>query len=313
MKHPGSGRARPCAEIAPSIRSASKESVITLRGDTQLLLPFERLEVRPGAALALGVAALVASGGRRKRELGAVLAAAMLVGFAAVPASSTLAQSTALHTPGVAAANASSRESDPALDLLRGIASQADSLWQAAVEADWIRAKAALEGLKRSVRALRDGRFEGAYARDGGRMAALYGVRHRLDTTILEAEIAIAAQTAPSLMLYANRLTLDAADLTGEIAPTLDREAATFGFLARELDYARATGNAALYTETRAEIDNVWAHMRPRVVGRGGERSAARVDLMLAKLSESSHGDRAAIATLVAESNALRAAVSGHE
>jgi len=37
--------------------------VITLRGDTRLLLPFERLDLRPGAALALGVAALVAGSG----------------------------------------------------------------------------------------------------------------------------------------------------------------------------------------------------------------------------------------------------------
>jgi hypothetical protein len=258
-------------------------------------------------------AAADAGGGRRKRELGAALAAAMLVGLAAVPASSTLAQSAATDAPRVAAAKASSRDSDPALELLRGMEKQADSLWQAAVEGDWIRAKGALDGVKRSVRALRDRRFEGAYARDGGRLEALYAVRHRLDTTILEAKIAIAAQAPPSLMLYANQLTLDAADLTGEIAPTLDRDAVTFGFLARELDYARATDNAALYTETQAEIDNVWADMRPRVVARAGERAAARVDLMLAKLSESSHGDRAPIATLVAESNALRTAVSGHE
>jgi hypothetical protein len=258
-------------------------------------------------------AAADAGGGRRKRELGATLAAAIFLGLTAVPAAPTRAQSTALDTPGVAAAKASSRESDPARDLLRSIANQADSLWQAAVEGDWLRAKGALDGLKRSVRALRDRRFEGAYARDGGRLEGLYAVRHRLDTTILEAEIAIAAQAPPSLMLYANLLTLDAADLTGEIAPTLDRDAVTFGFLARELDYARATDNAALYTETQAEIDNVWAHMRPRVVARAGERAAARVDLMLAKLSESSYGDRAAIARLVAESNALRAAASGHE
>lgn len=207
------------------------------------------------------------------------------------------------------AANPPSRGSAPALDLLRGIESQADSLWQAAVERDWVGAKGALDGVKRGVRELRDGRFEGAYVRDGGRMAALYAVRHRLNTTILEAEIAIAAQTAPSLMLYANRLELEAADLAGEISPELDREAAVFGFLVRELDYARAIGNSALYAETHAEIDHLWARMRPRVVGRGGEREAARVDLMLAKLSASSYGDRAAIATLVAESKALRATV----
>jgi WXXGXW repeat (2 copies) len=160
-----------------------------------------------------------------RRQLGTA-SAAVLLGLAPLLAPAALAQPTTLEPRDAPAARGLSVNPDAAVALVRSIEHQADSLWQAALAGDWAGATTALEAVNRSVAVLRGGNFEAAYIHAGGQIEALDAGRRQLDSSVGDAELALAAQTAPSLMLCADRLMLAAADLTSEIARPLQHEVA---------------------------------------------------------------------------------------
>ena len=171
--------------------------------------------------------------------------------------------------------------SNPARAALAALERQADALFAAAAKRDWTGAKIALDGAKGAVDVLRTQRFEGPYADAGGRMEALYAARHRLDTAVAEADIALGVTDGPSAMRSANRLTEIVWQLGAPIDPPLVHQAQRLAFLARKLEYALAVGDKAHYAETvgggPTALERIQACTR-RAQAAAGSRSDRRRD-----------------------------------
>jgi hypothetical protein len=209
------------------------------------------------------------------------------------------------------AAIAQSAPSNPARAALAALERQADALFAAAAKRDWTGAKIALDTAKGGVDVLRTQRFEGAYADAGGRMEALYAARHRLDTTVAEADIALGATDGPAAMRSANRLTEIVWQLGAPIDPPLVQQAQRLAFLARELEYAHAAGRKVLYAETVAEVRQLWNGFRPALAARKPPPDLAPTDAAIVRLSSAGREDAEAVKRFGAAAQSLRATLGG--
>jgi hypothetical protein len=209
------------------------------------------------------------------------------------------------------AAIAQTAPSNPARAALAALERQADALFAAAVKRDWTGAKIALDTAKGEVDVLRTQRFVGAYADAGGRMEALYAARHRLDTAVAEADIALSATDGPSAMRSANRLTEVVWQLGAPIDPPLVQQARRLAFLARELEYAHAVGDKVLYAETVAEVRQLWSRFRPALAARKPPPDLAATNAAIARLGSGGREDAEAVKRLGAAAQSLRATVGG--
>ncbi len=210
-----------------------------------------------------------------------------------------------------AAAFAQAAPSNPARAALAALDRQADALFAAAARRDWTGAKIALDAAKGGVDALRTQRFEGAYADAGGRMEALYAARHRLDTAVAEADIALGAADGPSAMRSANQLTDIVWQLGAPITPPLAQQAQRLAFLARKLEYAHAVGGKVLYAETAAEVRQLWTGFRPALAARKPPPDLAPTDAAIARLGSGGREDAEAVKRLGAAAQSLRATLGG--
>jgi len=209
------------------------------------------------------------------------------------------------------AAIAQTAPSNPARAALAALDRQADALFAAAAKRDWTGAKLALDSAKSAVDVLRTQRFEGAYADAGGRMEALYAARHRLDTAVAEADIALGAADGPSAMRSANRLTEIVWQVGAPINPPLVQQAQRLAFLARALEYARAAGRKVFYAETVAEVRQLWGGFRPALAARKPPPDLAPTDAAIARLGSGEREDAEAVKRLGAAAQSLRATLGG--
>ena len=214
-----------------------------------------------------------------------------------------------LAAPSAAVAQAT--PSNPARAGLAALERQAEALFAAAARRDWTGAKIALDGAKGGVDVLRTQRFMGAYADAGGRMEALYAARHRLDTAVAEADIALGATDGPAAMRSANRLTEIVWQLGAPIDPPLAQQAQRLAFLARKLEYAHAVGDKVLYAETAAEVRQLWSGFRPALAARKPPPDLAPTDAAIARLGSGGREDAEAVKRLGAAAQSLRAALGG--
>lgn len=214
-----------------------------------------------------------------------------------------------LALPGAGSAQTATRKPNPARVALGQLERQADTLFVAAEKRDWAGAKVALDGTKSGVNRLRSADFEAAYADAGGRMEALYTARHRLDTEVAEADIALGAQESAAVMRYANQLTLTAAQLGAPIEPPLAHQVQVLAYLARELEYARAAQRTTLYTETVAEIRQLWAALRPALLARKPPPDLSKLEAAVARLGPGQREDAEAVKMLGAAARSLRASL----
>ncbi len=203
--------------------------------------------------------------------------------------------------------------SNPARAALAALERQADALFAAAAKRDWTGAKIALDTAKDGVGVLRTQRFEAAYADAGGRMEALYAARHRLDTAVAEADIALGATDGPSAMRSANQLTEIVWQLGAPIDPPLAQQAQRLAFLARKLEYAHAVGGKALYAETVAEVRQLWRGFRPALAARKPPPDLAATDAAIARLGSGGPEDAEAVRRLGAAAQSLRATLGGSQ
>ena len=201
--------------------------------------------------------------------------------------------------------------SNPARAALAALERQADALFAAAVKRDWTGAKIALDGAKGAVDALRTQRFEGPYADAGGRMEALYAARHRLDTAVAEADIALGVTDGPSAMRSANRLTEIVWQLGAPIDPPLVHQAQRLAFLARKLEYALVVGDKVLYAETAAEVRQLWSGFKPALAARKPPPDLAPTDAAIARLGSGGRADAEAVKQLGAAAQSLRTTLGG--
>jgi len=201
--------------------------------------------------------------------------------------------------------------SDPARAALRELDRQANALFAAAEKRNWDGARLALDAAKAGADALRTQAFEGPYADAGGRMEALYAARHRLDAELAEADIALGAQDGTGMMRHANRITLTVADIGSAIDPPLANRAAVLAYLARELEYAHAARRRVLYTQTVAEIRQLWSGLRPVLAARKPPPDLAPTDAALARLGTGEREDLDAVKLLGAAARSLRTTLGG--
>ena len=184
---------------------------------------------------------------------------------------------------------------------------QADALYAAGAKRDWSGAKIALDGARAGVDRLRTDEFESSYADAGGRMEALYTARHRLDTEVAEADIALGAQESPTVMRYANQITLTVSEIDAQIDPAPAQRVTVLGYLARELEYARVARRTTLYTETVAEIRQLWTRLRPALLARKPPPDLARLQAAIERLGNGQREDAEAVKMLEAGARSLRA------
>jgi hypothetical protein len=125
-------------------------------------------------------------------------------------------------------------------------------------------------------------RFEGPYADAGGRMEALYAARHRLDTAVAEADIALGAADGPAAMRSANRLTEIVWQLGAPIDPPLVNQAQRLAFCA-QARVRRAVGDKVSTPRRRGSppalerIQAGTAARKPRAGSRPTDAAIARL------------------------------------
>jgi hypothetical protein len=212
----------------------------------------------------------------------------------------------ALTTASVGA-YAQARPTHPARQALATLDARADALFAAVAKRDWTGAQVALDATKGAVNALRGQAFESAYADAGGTMEAVYAARHRLDTAVAEADIAIGASDGPGALRSANRITEVAWGLASPITPPLTRDAQQLAFLARRLDYTGIAGQRVQFTETIGDVRQLWSGLRPKLAGRAPAQDLKAIDLDIARLSTGRRQDPEAARRLAASARALAA------
>ena len=99
--------------------------------------------------------------------------------------------------PRCPAAFAQAAPSNPARAALAALERQADALFAAAAKRDWTGAKIALDNAKGAVDVLRTQRFEARTRTPAAGWRRACAARHRLDTAVAEADIALGVVARP--------------------------------------------------------------------------------------------------------------------
>jgi len=80
-------------------------------------------------------------------------------------------------------------------------------------------------------------------------------------------------------------------------------------YLARELEYAQAARRSVLYTETVAEVTQLWTTLRPALLARKPAPDVAQVDAAIARLGTGQREDTEAAKMLGAAARMLRSSL----
>jgi hypothetical protein len=132
---------------------------------------------------------------------------------------------------------------------------------------DWTKAKATMDSLDASARALK-----------GNENAQIAGV---LDTL----RGAISGHKRDAALEGSNRVTFVAAALSEPYHPKTPADVVRLDYYGRELEIWAAQKNAKKLAETSADLRRTWEAVKPTVVSAGGAKAAATTDALVIRLA----------------------------
>jgi hypothetical protein len=178
----------------------------------------------------------------------------------------------------------------PVPPALVQVAELGENLYDAVKAADWPRATASVQSLKRATRAL----------------IAELRVRPpelpRLQSALASLNEAIPSRNRSVALQEANEITLIAADLSAAYNPTVPADVARLDYYGRALEIWSAAGDTRKLADVAREMRRTWDTVRPSVAARGGTSEIATFDKLVARLeAANSPGGYAEIAGPVLE------------